>query len=167
MNSEFTIAVHCLIVLASAPDRVWSSGSLSRKVHTNPARVRKIMSALRRNGLVTTKEGLGGGYRLGFSSGDVNLALVYRTVSCEALKLNWCSDDGAGDPELARVRSVMDQAFCRAETMLETYLEQWTIDSLLEQIKCEPDVPISDHFPVSAHKDKSTKYNINRIGGEG
>ncbi|MDD9149885.1 MULTISPECIES: RrF2 family transcriptional regulator [unclassified Sporolactobacillus] len=163
MNSEFTIAVHCLIVLASAPDHVWSSGSLSRKVHTNPARVRKIMSVLRKNGLVTTKEGLRGGYRLGFSPADVTLAHVYRTVSCEALKLNWCSEEEADDPELASVRSVMDQAFLKAEEMLETYLERWTIDSLLEQIRrtmSGPDTSFSDHFSVSAHKDKLNKYTI-------
>lgn len=172
MNSEFTIAVHCLILLASAPDHVWSSGSLSRKVHTHPARVRKIMSNLRRNALVTTKEGLGGGYRLGCPPVDITLALVYRIVSCEALKLNWCSGDGSDDPELANVRSVMDQAFCRAEAIFEKYLDQWTLDSLLKQIRRAmgegPDGAIADHFPVTAHADKLDNYTITKgIGGEG
>nr|WP_262392615.1 Rrf2 family transcriptional regulator [Sporolactobacillus inulinus] len=51
MNSQFTIAVHCLIVLARNPEQVWNSESLSRKVHTHPARIRKIMSVLRKSGL--------------------------------------------------------------------------------------------------------------------
>ncbi|RYL94311.1 transcriptional regulator [Sporolactobacillus sp. THM7-4] len=133
MNSEFTIAVHCLIVLARIPGHMSSSEALSRKVHAHPARVRKIMSVLRRNELVMTKEGLGGGYRLNCEPCKVTLALVYRTIACEALKLNWSSGDDKNDPAFRSVQTVMNHTFQNAEMVLEKYLEQLTIASLLEQ----------------------------------
>ncbi|RYM06656.1 transcriptional regulator [Sporolactobacillus sp. THM7-7] len=133
MNSEFTIAVHCLIELAkNTSGHLYSSEALSQKVHTHSARVRKIMSTLRKNELVVTKEGIRGGYRLNLDPREITLALVYRAIACEALKLNWCSCSES-DPELISVRMVMDQAFGEAEVLLEEYLERLTIDSLLRQ----------------------------------
>lgn len=126
MNSEFTIAVHCLILLASVPDQIWNSESLSEKVHTHPARVRKIMSLLRNNSLVATKEGLGGGYRLSCNPADCTLARIYRITSCSALKLSWCSsfDEHGKDEEIAGIQRVLDQTFSQAERLLEIYLGQ-------------------------------------------
>lgn len=169
MNSEFTIAVHCLIMLASAPDHLWNSESLSRKVHTHPARIRKIMSILRKDRLVMTKEGLGGGYRLNCDPEECTLARIYRTTSCTALKLNWCSPT-ADDCELSGIRMVMEDTFSRAEHVLEDYLEQWTIAALLEQIKKAvggvPDLPLR-HDPVqSVLTDCNNSLPNHRIGGE-
>ncbi|RYL92636.1 Rrf2 family transcriptional regulator [Sporolactobacillus sp. Y61] len=135
MNSEFTIAVHCLILLASAPDHLWNSESLSRKVHTHPARIRKIMSILRKRRLVSTKEGLGGGYRLDCDPGTCTLARIYRSTSCAALKLSWCSSGCMDDPDTSGIQQVMNQAFSGAEQILENYLEQWTLENLLEQVR--------------------------------
>lgn len=133
MNSEFTVAVHCLLVLASVPDRLCSSECLSRRVHTHPARVRKIMGALRRHGLVETKEGLGGGYRLNRHPADVSLARVYKIAACGALKLNWCVCGEKDDPAMDEIRNVLDQTFDQAEALLLDYLNQLTIESLLKR----------------------------------
>ncbi|CAM3118240.1 RrF2 family transcriptional regulator [Sporolactobacillus spathodeae] len=129
MNSEFTIAVQCLVVLASAPNRLWNSASLSEQVHTHPARVRKIMSALREHGLVATKEGLGGGYRLGCKPAQCSLARIYQATSCEALKLNWRAEGTDGN-DCADIRKLLDQVFANAENLLNGFLDHWTLDVL-------------------------------------
>lgn len=136
MNSEFTIAVHSLALLANLPDRMASSEHIAKKVGTNPARIRKIMSMLRKHGFVRTKEGLGGGYILDCDPREVNLAQIYRTVSCGTLKPQWCT----GDPQdsclvSARMHSVMDQIFNEAEAHYTRYLEQITIQSVLDKIR--------------------------------
>ncbi|WP_028403321.1 RrF2 family transcriptional regulator [Ectobacillus panaciterrae] len=135
MNSEFTIAVHSLVFLAYLPDHMASSELIAKNVSTNPARIRKIMSRLRKNGFVKTKEGNGGGYILNCNPQETTLAQIYRTVSC-GIKPNWCT----GDPEEAclissNTQAVMDQIFNEAEDYLETYLEKITIYSVLEKIK--------------------------------
>ena len=78
MNSEFTIAVHSLVYLAHKPERMASSEEIADNVATNPARIRKVMSCLKRGGYVDTREGSGGGYRLTLDPAVVTLADIYR-----------------------------------------------------------------------------------------
>jgi Rrf2 family protein len=136
VNSEFTIAVHSLVFLASLPDHMASSELIAKNVSTHPARIRKIMSCLRKNGFVKTKEGIGGGYILNCNPQETTLAQIYRMVSYGTLKPHWCT----GDPEQtclisSNIQVVMDQIFIEAEVYFEKYLNQITISSVLEKIK--------------------------------
>lgn len=136
MNSEFTIAVHSLALLAYLPDRMASSELIASNVSTNPARIRKIMSCLRKRGFIQTKEGIGGGYILHSDPQKITLGEIYRAVSCGSLKPNWCT----GDPEQpcpvsSNTQHVMDEIFQGAELHLEKYLDQITIQSVLDKIK--------------------------------
>jgi Rrf2 family protein len=136
VNSDFTIAVHSLVYLAYLPDHMASSELIAKNVCTNPARIRKMMSSLRNNGFVKTKEGIGGGYILDCNPQEVTLADIYRTVSQGSLKPHWCT----GDPDQkclvsSNTQVVMDQIFSEAELYFEKYLEKMTIASVLEKIK--------------------------------
>lgn len=136
VNSEFTIAVHSLVFLAYLPDHMASSELIAKNVSTNPARIRKIMSCLRKNGIVKTKEGVGGGYILNGDPQDITLAQIYRTVSCGTIKPHWCT----GDPEetcliSSNIQAVMDEIFDEADVYFEKYLNKITIESVLKKIK--------------------------------
>lgn len=136
MNSEFTVAVHSLVLLAYTPEHMASSDTIARNVATNPTRIRKIMSSLRKHGFVKTKEGIGGGYILNCDPQEVTLAQIYRALSGGTLKPHWCS----GNPEescliSANIQGVMDHFFHEAELYYEAYLEQNTIQTVLDRIK--------------------------------
>lgn len=139
MNSEFTVAVHGLVLLAYLPEHMASSETIARNVATNPTRIRKIMSTLRKHSFVKTKEGIGGGYILNCEPGEVTLAQIYRALSGGTLKPHWCS----GNPEenclvSANIQSVMDHFFYEAELHYEAYLEQNTLQTVLDKIrKCQ------------------------------
>ncbi|MEF2244124.1 RrF2 family transcriptional regulator [Paenibacillus sp. IITD108] len=139
MNSEFTIAVHSLVYLAYLPERMASSEMIADNVGTHSVRVRKIMSGLRRSGLVDTREGSGGGYRLTTDPEAVTLADIYRIMAQGSLIPSWCS----GDPEMdcvvgSNMNQVMYGIFCKAEKHLETYFHAITLQDVLQQIKdCE------------------------------
>lgn len=131
--------MHSLVYLAYLPDHMASSEVIATNVCTNAARIRKIMSSLRNNKFVKTKEGVGGGYILDCNPKKISLAEIYRTVSRGSLKPNWCT----GDPEQDCVVSsnaqvVMDQIFTEAEVYVEKYLEHITLSSVLERIKLCP-----------------------------
>ncbi|WP_419880624.1 RrF2 family transcriptional regulator [Peribacillus sp. B-H-3] len=139
MNSEFTIAVHCLVYLAYLPDHMASSEEISRNVCANPARIRKIMSSLRKSGFVKTKKGIGGGYILDCSAHEVTLTNVYRAVSFGTMKPNWITGDPKQDcPISSNTQAVMDQIFCEAEQQFVNYLERKTIGAVLNTIKSGP-----------------------------
>ncbi len=143
MNSEFTIAVHSLVLLAYIPGHMASSDYIASNVTTHPARVRKIMGFLRKQDYVTTKEGIGGGYILNCDPAKVTLGEVYRATALGSLKPNWCS----GDPTMechvsSNMEDVMAAVFCEAELHLESYLEKLTIQDVLNRVKkaqeCKP-----------------------------
>jgi Rrf2 family protein len=136
LNSEFTIAVHSLVYLAYLPDHMASSETIAKNVSTNAARIRKIMSCLRNDGYIKTKEGIGGGFMLDCDPEEVTLAEIYRSVSLGTLKPNWCS----GDPEQtcpvsSNIQKVMDHIFNEAESYFCGYLDRITIRSVLNKIK--------------------------------
>ncbi|OUM94081.1 MAG: Rrf2 family transcriptional regulator [Thermobacillus sp. ZCTH02-B1] len=136
MNSEFTIAVHSLVLLAYLPGRMASSETIAENVQTNPARIRKVMGVLRRSGFVETREGMRGGYRLAVEPGEVTLGDIYRAMAAGSLMPTWCS----GDPEMdcvvgSNMRKVMDGIFCEAEKRLESYLDSVTIQHVLARIR--------------------------------
>jgi Rrf2 family protein len=135
MNSEFIIAVHSLVLLAHRPDGMASSEEIATNVCTNPVRVRKVMSCLRRNGIVDTREGSGGGYRLSREPDGMTLAEVYRALAAGSLAPNWCSGDPESDCLVgSNMSDVMNDVFCGADRQLEAYLDSITIGQMLARL---------------------------------
>ncbi len=135
MNSEFIIAVHSLVLLAHRPDGMASSEEIANNVCTNPVRVRKVMSCLRKNGFVDTREGSGGGYRLSREPGNMTLADVYRSLAAGSLAPKWCSGDPESDCLVgSNMSEVMNGVFCGADQQLEQYFESITIGQMLSQL---------------------------------
>ena len=136
MNSDFVIALHSLVLLANLPDHMANSEQIAENVCTNSARIRKVMSTLRKKGYVKTKEGIGGGYILSCDPDKTTLSQVYLAISSGSLKPSWCT----GDPEQSCVISsntqvVIDQVFNDAELYLQSFLNEITISSVLAKIK--------------------------------
>jgi Rrf2 family protein len=138
MNSEFIIAVHSLILLAHRPDGMASSEEIASNVCTNPVRVRKVMSCLRKSGFVDTREGSGGGYKLSREPDEITLADIYRALAAGSLAPSWCS----GNPEMecvvaSNMGDVMNSVFCGADQHLAMYFETITIGKMLAQVKAK------------------------------
>ncbi|WP_256759217.1 Rrf2 family transcriptional regulator [Cohnella sp. WQ 127256] len=135
MNSEFIIAVHSLVLLAHRPDGMASSEEIASNVCTNPVRVRKVMSCLRKNGFVDTREGSGGGYRLSQEPNEVTLADIYRALTAGSLAPSWCSGNPESDCLVgSNMGEVMDAVFCGADQQLELYFESITIGQMLSRL---------------------------------
>ncbi len=92
MTGEFGIAVHALVYLAAKKTTI-SSEVLAKNVCTNPARIRKIMSKLKKAGFISTKEGAEGGYLLAQKACDINLAQVCLATHTQLVCSNWHSGD--------------------------------------------------------------------------
>jgi Rrf2 family protein len=135
MNSEFTIAIHSLVLLAHLPEHMATSEQIAGNVSTHSARIRKVMGFLRKAGYVRTKEGIGGGFMLSCDPEQVTLAEIYRLTSQGSFKPNWCSGDSSKPCMVSsNMEFVMDDIFKSAEKQMENYLEQHTIGNLLRQI---------------------------------
>jgi DNA-binding IscR family transcriptional regulator len=91
MNGEFCVAVHALVYLHHC-DRVLSSEELAKNICTNPARVRKVMSCLKKAGLLASREGGGkGGYRFTGDPAEVTLLTVADALQTRCVEVRWHS----------------------------------------------------------------------------
>jgi Rrf2 family protein len=125
-----------MALLAYRPDHMATSDMIAQNVCTHPARVRKVMSCLRKQGYIDTKEGSGGGYILNCEPSKVTLAELYRATALGAIKPTWCSGDQEQDCMVAcHMAQVMGDIFCDAERHLLNYLQQVTIAGVLEQLR--------------------------------
>ena len=76
MDSSFNLAVHALVCLSHS-GRSLSSEALAENICTNPTRVRRVLAGLKKTGMVETREGLDGGYRLTADPAGGTVILYY------------------------------------------------------------------------------------------
>ena len=81
-NSQFSMAVHVLTLLARADGASLKSGSIAESVNTNPVVIRRLVGQLASAGLVTSQTGARGGTRLAGDASKVKLRDVYNAVCC-------------------------------------------------------------------------------------
>lgn len=90
MNSDFCVAVHALVYLEHKKSQV-SSEELAENICTNSARVRKVLSKLKKAGFVSTREGAEGGYRLEAEAEKLSLDKVAAALDTSFVEMNWRS----------------------------------------------------------------------------
>lgn len=93
MNGLFCVAVHALIYLDKR-SCILSSEELAANICTNPARVRKVMSKLKKAGLVATKAGTEGGYYPLVPADKLFLAQIAEALEVRFVEPAWHSGRG-------------------------------------------------------------------------
>lgn len=81
-NSQFSMAVHILTMLARSEGENVKSECLAGSVNTNAVVIRRLLSQLGQANLVTSQTGAAGGTRLARRPDDIRLADIYNAVSC-------------------------------------------------------------------------------------
>ncbi|WP_195985920.1 Rrf2 family transcriptional regulator [Clostridium sp. D33t1_170424_F3] len=134
MTSEFGVAVHALVFL-NHKGRTVSSEELSQNICTNPARVRKIMAKLKRAGLLSTKEGVDGGYLFSLDPAAVSLRTVSEALEVQFVTSAWRSGDTDMKCLIASgMADVMDGIYSDLDRLCKAHLEQITIQQIDERI---------------------------------
>jgi Rrf2 family protein len=79
-NTQFTLGVHVLTLLAALPERSRTSETLAGSAGSSPVHVRRVLGRLREAGLVTSRPGVRGGWQLRRPPAEVSLADVWRAM---------------------------------------------------------------------------------------
>jgi Rrf2 family protein len=79
-SCRFAFAVHALAMLAAHPDRKVTSEEIAQSVNTNAVVIRRLLAALRKAGLITTRQGPGRGSSLTRPPRQISLDAIYRAV---------------------------------------------------------------------------------------
>lgn len=134
MNSDFCVAVHALVYLNHKKE-VLSSEALAENICTNAARVRKVMSRLKKAGLIETKEGKDGGYSFDLEAKKVSLYRVAKAIDTSFVSTNWLSGDHDKECLVSSgMAGIMDGIIGELNVQCAKYLENRTIDDIDRQI---------------------------------
>lgn len=152
---RFAFAVHILAVLAYKQAAGVNSDSLAGSVNTNPVVVRRILSELRRAGLVKTLRGTGGGSRLSRAPSEISLDSIYRALDCGPSFASHPQQPNQRCPVGRKIEAVLTAVFNSAQTALEQALAGRTLADVLETVVENGEVVPPP--PVSLAKSAVTK----------
>ena len=134
MTSEFTVAVHALVFL-NHRQSTQSSEAVAENVCTNPARVRKVLSCLKKAGLVETKDGIDGGYHFTGNAEAVSLRMVADALNAAFVSASWRSGNPDMDCLIASgMDGVMSSIYRELDESCRVRLEQISIADIDRQI---------------------------------
>lgn len=133
MNSDFTLAIHSLTLLALQPDRMATSEVISESAGVHPVRIRKVLSLLKKHGFIKSKEGTGGGFIFAADLGEISLWDIYKITSEGTLQPK-CPDSNEHCIVGANMQRVLFSIFLGAEEHLGEYLKDYTIKEVVDLV---------------------------------
>jgi DNA-binding IscR family transcriptional regulator len=135
MNSRFSIAVHILTLLASAPDERMTSEFIAGSVGTNPVVIRRQLALLREAALVESKSARGGGWFLARNPDKITLKQVRIALGEEASFRMHRNEPHPKCMVGQNVRGVLEEVYGDAETAVMKSLDDWTVTDMLRRVR--------------------------------
>jgi Rrf2 family protein len=80
VSEAASIALHTALLLASEPERTWSTGEVARRLGVSGAHLAKVLQRLTRVELVRSTRGPKGGFRLAKPARQIPLLTVYEAI---------------------------------------------------------------------------------------
>lgn len=134
-NSQFSMAVHVLTVLARFEGEKVKSEKIACSVNTNPVVIRRLLGQLGQANLVESQTGAAGGTRLARCPKEITLAEVYKAVSCgEVFALHGRSPD-KNCPVGRNIEAVLCGLQKEIDKSVGEKLSQYTLHSILEVVE--------------------------------
>ena len=132
-NQRFAISIHALTLLASSKEPL-TSEMIASSVDTNPVVIRRMMASLREHGLVKSKPGAHGGWKLLREPQKIDLSEVYHCLSEDNL-LSIHSHPNRYCPVGGKIKGVLQNVFDEAQAELEKALGNHTVANILEDVR--------------------------------
>ena len=116
-------------------ERVLSSEELAKNVCTNPVLVRRVMSKLKKAGIVETKGGNAGGYLFAADAETLTLEKIAQALNVRFVDAPWHSGDLDEECLICSgMAGVMDALYRSMNEQCAAYLSQITIADIEIQL---------------------------------
>ncbi len=132
-NQRFAISIHALTLLASSEDPL-TSEMIASSVDTNPVVIRRMMASLRQHGLVKSKSGAHGGWKLLREPQTIGLSEVYQCLGEDDV-LAIHSHPNRYCPIGGKIKGVLQKVFGEAQVELEKALGNHTVADILADVR--------------------------------
>ena len=131
-NHQFAVSCHILAILAASPEDTVTSEVIALSVDTHPVVIRRILGYLRDNGLVESKAGANGGWKLVPDPSQVSLRGVYQAVGQDFV-LNMHQHPNPECPIGGNIQETLKNVFNQAQAAMENALDNFTIQNILTE----------------------------------
>lgn len=134
-NSRFAVSVHITAYLAHRQCAAVPSGEIAASVDTNPVVIRRLLSALVQARIVTAQKGATGGLALALPPARISLRGIYRAVEPHPTHGLAHFAPNTQCPVGAKIQSILESTFTRAQASREAALAHVTLASIHEQLR--------------------------------
>ncbi|MGX9962273.1 Rrf2 family transcriptional regulator [Roseomonas sp. F4] len=133
--TRFAVAVHILLLLATAPGGQLTSGRIAESVGTNPVVIRRLAGQLARAGLIRIRRGPGGA-ELARAPGEITLGQVWQAMRRKGLPLLPVHPGPArAEASASAIPQMLRTVFDSAEAAMEADLAAVTLAELRQQMR--------------------------------
>lgn len=134
MSTKLSVAIHILsLIEIGPPDRV-NSELIAGSVNTNPVVVRRLMSKLKKAGLIHTSRGATQTYLLKKAE-DISLYDVYAAVELDHEVFNIHQNPNPSCLVGANIQSVLEDQYTKVQRSMEAELKEIALSDVIHQIK--------------------------------
>lgn len=136
-NSQFSMAVHVLAMLAGSREENMKSDCIAASVNTNPVVIRRLLGQLNQANLVISQTGANGGTRLARCPNEINLAEVYKAVSCGEVFALRPTTPSKDCPVGRNIEAILCSLQKEIDTSIEAKLSGHTLQSVFESVEAQ------------------------------
>ncbi len=136
-NSQFSIAVHVLVLLAKSGAQNVTSECLAKSVNTNAVVIRRLLCNLQEARLVSSQTGAGGGTQLVKQPKDVRINEVYSAVATAEVFALHPNEPNKNCPIGKNIQNVLENLQSEIDETVEQKLAQYTLRDIIESVEDE------------------------------
>ena len=124
-----------LSMLARSRDENLKSDDLAGSVNTNPVVIRRLLGQLNHAKLVISQTGANGGTRLARCPNEINLAEVYRAVSCGEVFALHAKGPNKDCPVGRNIEAVLCCLQKEIDKSIEEKLSRYSLQDIFEMVE--------------------------------
>lgn len=133
-NSQFSMAVHVLSMLARSKDENLKSDYIAKSVNTNAVVIRRLLGQLSHAKLVTSQTGANGGTRLARCPNEINLSEIYKAVNCGDVFALHAKSPNKDCPVGKNIEAVLCCLQKEIDKGIEEKLSKYSLQSIFEMV---------------------------------
>ncbi|CAK20587.1 Rrf2 family transcriptional regulator [Listeria welshimeri] len=134
ISTRFSVAVHILTLIDMNKERSITSDTIAASVNTNPVVIRRIMSKLKKAGLIQSSPGISGTYLLKNAT-EITLYDIYQAVEVTDNLFDIHKNPNPNCEVGANIQETLDTVFIHAQQKMEADLKRTTLSQITADIK--------------------------------
>ncbi|MCY8671297.1 Rrf2 family transcriptional regulator [Bacillus haynesii] len=131
VNTRLSVAIHILSLIAANPRE--SSEMIAGSVNTNPVVIRRMISQLKKAGILTSRPGVAGA-TLKRDPEDISLLDIYRAVQPQEELFAIHDKPNPNCPVGRQIQTTLDQTFHSVQQAMENELASKSLKDVLTHL---------------------------------